>query len=147
MKLPLLLCLLLAAAPLPGRAGINQCVDADGTTRFTDRPCDDSRGLLSIPSHHTDDPADARRDKTRKLLNALRQERKKEQTRIAREREQQQRRASQCASARDRLAYLESVGTLYERDAAGERVVLSDEQRAQVTGQAQRRVEQFCDPG
>lgn len=145
MKLSLLIALLLVAVASPGLAEVYQCRDADGSVRFTDRPCDDSSGLLSFPARDTADIDDARRDRTRKLLNAMRQERIEERERNAREQDERKQSIRKCAMARDRLAFLQRAGALYELDDSGERVLLSDAQRDEAIGRERQRVGKYCD--
>lgn len=145
MKLSLLIALLLVTVASPALAEVYQCRDADGSVRFTDRPCDDSSGLLSFPARDTPDGEEARRDRTRRLLNAMRQERIEERERNAREQAERKQSARKCATARDRLAFLQHAGALYELDDSGERVLLSDAQRDAAIERERQRVGKFCD--
>jgi len=144
MKLSLLIALLLVTVAGPGMAEVYRCRDADGSVRFTDRPCDDSSGLLSFPARDTPDSDEARRDRTRKLLNAMRQERIEERERNAREQAERKQSVRNCATARDRLAFLQRAGALYEQDESGERVLLSDAQRDEAIERQRQRVGKFC---
>ena len=143
------LCMLVLLAGLSWSqvaAEVYRCVDADGTTQFTDRPCDDDGRLYSFPAGR-DAPAanDEHMDKTLRLLNALRQERIERQEREQREQNERVQRLRKCNIARDRLTQLQRAGRLYRLNDAGERVELSDEQHAAAIRAAEQDAARYCD--
>ncbi|MEZ5541077.1 MAG: DUF4124 domain-containing protein [Pseudomonadota bacterium] len=135
----------LAAGPVI--AQVYKCPGADGSVQYRDTPCDtDAHSLrkLDTPPAPAESPA-ARMDKTRRLLDALHDERQLKQRQAEEAQAAQAQRQSRCNHARDHLRNMERAGRVYRLDAAGNREYLPDAQRAQAVEQARASVQQWCD--
>ncbi len=128
-------------------AEVYKCTDANGSTRYTDTPCGETptairkRSAPAVPPPSTDE----RMQKTRRLLDALEAERSQEEQAEAEQKAEKERRQSNCNSARDRYQRIISASWLYDFDEQGNRVELTDEQRARSTERARAEMERWCD--
>jgi hypothetical protein len=135
---------------LSGPAAIAQvyrCTDAGGAVQYRDTPCDSrthSLRKLDPPATGSSVPA-ARLQKTQRLLDALRAERQQKQRRAGEEKAAQAQRRRRCHRARDTLRSLEQAGGVYDLDASGRRVYLSDEGRDRALDAARAEVRQWCE--
>jgi hypothetical protein len=126
-------------------AEIYKCTDAQGRIRYTDTPCTgESRLFTPRAAPPVDADTEARQTKTRRLLDALREEREQKQAAAAEVRAEQERRARNCNNARDHYRRITEANRLYRLDEAGNRVVLNDAQRTRATERARAAVEQWC---
>ncbi len=137
--------LLLGLLAVPAAAQVYKCTEADGSTRYTDTPCDETSTTIR---RHAAPPAaaspDERMQKTRRLLDALEAERNQERQAEADRKAEKERREQNCISARDRYQRIVSAGWLYDYDEEGNRVVLSEEERALSTDRARSAVKRWC---
>jgi hypothetical protein len=130
----------------PGARGeVFKCTDADGTVQFTDHPCGTDSTV--IPKRATppdaDDPNEQLR-KTQRLLDAMRHERQQAEQHKAEQQAAAEERKRECARARDYLSNVNWASHLYRLDEQGNRIVLSEQERASATGDARARVAKWC---
>lgn len=132
-----------------GTAGaeVYKWVDERGNTHYGERPPQNSDvGEVTIRKGPSgpDPILERQRERQRKLLDVMQQEReeKKEKKQKSREeREQQQRR---CFRARDRLKQYRRAGLLYEYDKQGNKTFLDDMEREKAIKQAENDVSRYC---
>lgn len=128
------------------RAELYHWVDEHGQTHFADRPRHSQpheiavRPAPAVPG----DPAQ-RRDKTRRLLNAFQLERQQQREEKAKRQEQTQQRRRNCVRARDNLRQSSEAGSIYRLDDSGNRIYLSEPERAAAIRRHQRAVAEWCD--
>jgi hypothetical protein len=128
------------------QAEIYRWVDKDGQTHFADQ----QRGRqpheigLRSPSSARPDPQ-ARLEKTRRLLNAIEMERQREREQAAERSEEAARRRDSCFQARDRLRQASESGGVYRLDQQGNRVYLSEAERAAAVAKYRKAVSDWCD--
>jgi hypothetical protein len=136
---------LLVLLATPAAAEIYKCTDANGSTRYTDTPCGETSTALK---KHSAPPAsaspDARTQKTRRLLDAMEAERNQEKQAEAEQKAEKERRQRNCNNARDRYQRIVSASRLYDLDEQGNRVTLTDDQRARSTERSRAEVERWC---
>jgi len=136
-------CLLFLGA---AHAEIYKCRDAEGGVQFTDQPCGQAATVFKPPAVEQQGGNDAARKlKTQRLLRAYQEERLQEKQAVEKEDRERQQRERNCNSARDRLRSMLEAGRLYELDAGGSRVVLTDEQRKETIRSAREAVTRWCD--
>jgi len=140
-----LVAMLLGLLAAPAAAEIYKCTDANGSPSYTDTPCGETPTALK---KHSAPPAsaspDERMQKTRRLLDAMEAERNQEKRAAAEEQAEKERRQHNCNNARDRYQRIISASRLYDLDESGNRVTLSDDQRARSTERARAEVERWC---
>ena len=128
------------------RGEIYKCADATGAVQFSDRPCS---GVSTYIGKKTAPPPaqepDEQLQKTRRLLDAMQQEREQAKREQAQQKAAAEKRKHECLNARDDLRNITQAGHLYRLDEEGNRVILSDEERNRATEAARARVAQWCD--
>jgi hypothetical protein len=82
--------------------------------------------------------------KTRRLLDAMEAERNQEKQAAAEQKAEKERRQQNCNNARDRYQSIVSASRLYDLDEQGNRVTLTDDQRARSTERSRAEVERWC---
>ena len=134
---------LLACAPVA--AEIYKCTDPQGAVHYSDKPC---AGESTVFTPRTAPKADAdstqRKDKTRRLLRAYREEQAEAEHEDARQKHERQQREMNCANARNRLDGYLRASRLYRVDQEGRQVNLTAEERARSTDKARAEVELWC---
>ena len=139
----IVLCLLLCGANARGE--IYKCTDAAGAVQFSDHPC---TGVSTYSGKKSVSPEEQGPDehllKTRRLLDAMRQEREQAAREKAQQKAEAEKRQHECLSARDYLRNVTQASNLYRLDEKGNRVFLSDEERSRATDDAHARVAQWC---
>lgn len=136
---------LLAVAPTTA-GGVYKWVDEKGNVHYGDRP---PSGVTPKEVELEDRPAPTatdtrRREKTRRLLNAIESERKREKEASAREQARAAQRERNCALARRRAEILERANSISITGDDGERTYLNDEDRAAALAQAKKLVREWC---
>ncbi len=121
-------------------------VDDSGQVHYTDQ----QRGAKSqvLKSYSTPgaarDTSQDRMKKTRKLLDAYRLERRQKHEQRAAQQAAEEKRTRNCNRARDDIRRYNSYRRIYNLDQDGQRVYLSDQQRAELMQRAQERVTRWC---
>jgi hypothetical protein len=85
-------------------------------------------------------------ERTRRLLNQYQDEQAEADTAKAEKEKNEANRKHNCQVARDLLQKYRTAAYLYDKDKNGERVVLSDEQRAKAEADTQKEVDKWCKP-
>jgi len=137
--------LLLCVASVRGE--IYKCTDASGAVQFSDHPCTGVSTYIGKKSAApTQAPSpDEHLQKTRRLLDALQEERDQAKREQAQRKAEAEKRKHECLTARDDLRNITQASRLYRLDEQGNRVILSDEERNRATGETRARVAQWCD--
>ncbi len=140
-----MLAVLLLVGPLC-RAELYRWVDEHGQTHFADRPQHSQPHEIAVrpAAAAPADPAQ-RMDKTRRLLNAFHLERQQEREAKAKRQEQTEQRRRNCIQARDKLRQASEAGNVYRLDDSGNRVYLSEPERAASIRRHQQAVAEWCD--
>ncbi len=127
-------------------AGVYRWVDEQGKVHYGDRPPSEANSTsveveaAPIPSPENE----RRRAKTQRLLDAMESERARAQAKAAQAKAEQARQASNCEAARKNVAFYERANSVFRRGPDGERLYLSDEERARAQSQARALVDQWC---
>jgi len=141
----IVLCLLLLCGA-GARGEVYKCTDAAGAVQFTDHPCTGVSTYIGRKAAATEEQGpDEQLQKTRRLLDALQQEREQAQREKAQQKAAAEKRQRECASARDYLRNVIRASSVYRLDEQGNRVILTDEERSRATDDAHARVAQWCD--
>lgn len=139
-----LIVLCVSAAPL--EADVYRWVDEQGQVHFGDRSREQTeRGTpsYSAPTAQQADPGQ-RMQKTRKLLDAYQAERRQTRDQKEKQRRDDEARQRRCVVARDRLKRFQTYGAVYRLDKEGNRVYLSDEERAASLQRIRDQVAKYC---
>lgn len=129
----------------PAVAEIYKCRDTNGRIQYADKPCAGESSVFTPKQAPVVDAGrDERRQKTRKLLDAMEAERSLEKKAAAEQQAEKERRQRNCDNARNYYRQITISSQLYDLDKEGNRVILNDAQRAQSTEQARAAVERWC---
>jgi hypothetical protein len=127
------------------RGEIYKCTDAAGAVTFSDHPC---TGVTTYIGKKSASPEaqgpDEHMQKTRRLLDALQQEREQAEQEKAQQKAAAEKRQHECLSARDYLRNVTQASNLYRLDDQGNRVIITDEERNRATDDAHARVAKWC---
>ena len=136
--------LLLASSAVS--AEIYKCTDAQGRTRYADKPCAGNSVIITPePAPAVSQESTDRADKMQRLLRAYEAEHEETQRAAVEQKAAQQQRSNNCARARDFQRGVTEAGRLYRTDAAGQQVDLSFEERAAAESRARAEVARWCD--
>jgi hypothetical protein len=143
-KRVIVLCLLLLCGA-GARSEVYKCTDATGAVQFTDHPCTGVSTYVGRKAAATEEPGpDEQLQKTRRLLDAMQQEREQAEREKAQQKAAAEKRRHECASARDYLRNITRASSIYRLDEQGNRVILSEEERNRATDDAHARVAKWC---
>lgn len=131
----------------PGYAEIYKWVDEQGQVHYGDKPHAQAESMhvegQEEPANAPPDEA-ARRERQQRVLKSMQTERERKQALREQARAAAQEAGQRCAEARQRLTEITGAGFLYRKNAEGERVIFTDEERSQATAQAEAAVEHYC---
>lgn len=129
-------------------AGVNiyKWVDDEGNVHYTQSPPQDRSSELLAPAPGPADPREAIEalDEMHRKADEMRQQRLDRQSEQQREQDLASRKRANCEQARNRLEQLRTSQRPYTMDASGERVRMSEEQRAAAIRQAEANVAENC---
>ena len=134
---------MLSAAP--AGAELYRWVDESGQTHYSDHPRDPTTQQLPSRATQPSQDAQARMEKTRRLLNAFEVERQREREQRSEREEHAKQRRETCLRARDDLRQAQESGAIYTLGNAGERAYLDDAQRAAAVAEYRQAVSEYCD--
>ena len=127
-------------------AEIYKCTDAQGKTRYADKPCSGNAVIITpekAPSVSAD--SEQRMEKTQRLLRAYDAEHAEERAQEEASKAEKIQRQQKCAKAQDYQRGITQAGRVYAYDEKGQRYDLSTEERAAEESSAQEKVEHWCD--
>lgn len=128
------------------RAELYRWVDERGQTHFSDRPADSQPHEIGVrPSAAASQQPHQRMDKTRRLLNAFQVERQQQREQQAKQKQQAEERRRNCLQARDNLRQYSESGSIYRLDDNGNRVYLSEQERAALVARHRQAAAEWCD--
>ena len=129
-------------------AAVYKWVDENGKVHYSDKPPADNATEMDVETGgDSSGPTlteTQRKAKQQRLLEAFEKERQDKQAAEAQAKKEKQEREAWCRRAREELAQMRSAGYLYEYDDDGNKVILSDEGRAQATREYQREIDKYC---
>jgi len=127
-------------------AEVYKWTDKDGRIHYGDRPtAADAETIEVKPAPQPDTGIEERREKQRKLLELINEEREEDkQKQVAIEREKKERQIN-CENVKKYYEQLKTAGGLFKEGEDGNRVVLTDEERVSAETQAMENMEYWCD--
>ena len=126
-------------------AEIYKCTDAQGKTRYADKPCSGSAVIITpekAPAISAD--SEQRMDRTQRLLRAYDEEHAEEQAQEAASEADKIQRQQKCDKAKQYLRGVTQASRVYAYDENGQRYDLSTEQRSTEESMAQQEVARWC---
>ena len=138
---------LLVLAGTVQAAGVHRWVDDQGRVHYTDRPPDpgtETEQLRIAPAPAEDPELSARREKQRRFLDAIAEERARERADAEARRKEERRRAKNCSRIKRSVAQFEGGGVLYIQEENGDRHYLDEDERASTLEVLRRQQRQWC---
>ena len=128
---------------------IYKYTDADGNVHYTDRPSGEStEERLQVSYNRTNNSAVDERVKTRRIVEAQREEARAE-AKTAKQTAEDERvaaeeKAARCADYRQKMKSMLEARRVYREDENGERVYLDDVSRAEARSKAEELIKENC---
>ena len=136
---------LLSVSPT-GADGVYKWVDEQGEVHYGDRPPVDATAN-EVEIEDRPGPAEdtaSRREKARRLLDAIESEREQKKAAAARDQARSAQRKRNCAIAKRRAEILERANSVSVTDDDGQRRYLNDQERAAALARARKLVQEWC---
>ena len=141
--------LLLFLVPCITHAGVYKWVDDEGKVHYGDRPTEPSVEMnidhsAPVSSYGSSNDSMSREEKRERLLQSMEEDRleKKEQREKQQALKQQNRK--KCNRYRDKMRQYERASAIYRLDKDGNRVYMSDANRAGATKDLQKKIKKYC---
>jgi len=126
-------------------AEIYKCTDAQGRTRYGDKPCAGSSVIITPKAAPVvSEDAAGRMDKTQRLLRAYEAEHEEVRRAEAEKKAEQEKRKRNCARAQSYERGVTRASRVYRTDDAGQRIDLTTEERAATEAKARAEVARWC---
>jgi hypothetical protein len=127
-------------------AEIYKCTDAQGSTRYSDKPCAGNAIIITPePAPQVSEDTAGRMDKTQRLLRAYEAEHAEERRKEAEQKAEQEQRKRNCIVARNYERGVTRSNRVYRTDESGQRIDLTFEERAAEEARARAEVTRWCD--
>jgi hypothetical protein len=141
--------LLFLIAPIAAYAGVYKWVDENGKVHYGDQPQASKPAVeLNIdetapaPSYSDEDLS--REEKRERLLQSMEEDRVEKQEKREKQKAVNEKSRQRCNQYRDRMRHFERASSLYKLDKDGNRVYMSDGDRASATKNLQAKIKKYC---
>jgi hypothetical protein len=145
----ILLTLLLTSA-FSAHAGVYKWVDENGKVHYGDQPkatqpaveIDIDDTAVTVPAFGGDDLS--RDEKRERLLEAMKEDRVEKQEMLEKQKAIREQNRRKCNSYRDRMRHYERASGLYKLDDNGNRVYMSEADRARAMKDLRTKIKKYC---
>lgn len=144
------LLLLFLTVPLLTQAGVYKWIDQDGNIHYGDNPVtsqpsvevriDDS---ATVPYFGGDEQM-SREEKRERLLQSMAEDRLEKAEQREKQKALKQENRAKCNRYRDQMRHYERASALYKLNENGERVYMSNSDRARATRDLQVKIKKYC---
>ena len=144
-----LLLITLTLTSVDSLAELFKWVDENGKVHYGDNP-NASQPTVEMNIDHTPSavsPPDddmSRAEKRERLLQSMQEDRIEKQEQREKQRAQKAKNRQKCNRARDLMRHYVRANALYQLDREGDRVYMSDAERARATKKLQARISKYC---
>lgn len=126
-------------------AEIYKWVDAEGKSHYGDKPVVHAQQLdIDITKKGHINTGESREEKRQKLLDAMSEDRARDNEEKEKKRVRQKKTERQCAWATDRLKRYERASYLYDLDKDGNRIAIPSEERDKRTEDLRKKISRYC---
>jgi len=144
MERVLTLILLIGMAPI-ANAEIYKWVDEQGRVHYGDKEITNAKALdLDTTKKGHINTGSSREEKRRKLLDAMQEDKEREQTEQKKNRDKKKKHDRSCVVAKHQLSQFERASYLYDLDKDGNKVITSNEDRDKRTSQLRKKIQKHC---
>ena len=137
--------------PPVNHAGVYKWIDDNGKVHYSDMPVTTQPSVemnvndsAPAPSSHGGIDQMSREEKRERLLQSMQEDRIEKQEQREKQRALKQQNKVKCNRYRDQMRHYERASGLYRLDENGERVYISDNDRAKATKNLQRKIRKYC---
>ena len=142
--------LLILVLPIAVDASVYKWVDDDGKVHYGDRPRDSQAAVEMtvddtdpVPSNSGNDGL-SRAEKRERLLQSMTEDRLEKQEKREQEQARKEQNRQKCNRYRDRMRHYQRASSLYRLDRDGNRVYMSESDRASATKDLQAKIKRYC---
>ena len=135
--------------PVAVYASVYKWVDENGKVHYGDQPkasqptvemnIDDTRPAPSFSEDNL-----SREEKRERLLQAMEEDRLEKQEKRDKQKAENEKNRQKCNRYRDRMRHYERANSLYRLDKDGNRVYMSDGERASATKSLRAKINKYC---
>lgn len=137
--------------PLATDAAVYKWVDDEGNVHYGDRPVEAEPSVemhvddvATEPSYRDHDDAMTREEKRERLLQSMEEDRLEKQEQREQQQAVKQQNRKKCNRYRDKMRHYERARGIYRLDKDGNRVYMSDNDRARATKNLQKKIKKYC---
>lgn len=136
-------------APIAAHAGVYKWVDENGKVHYGDspqasQPSVEMRIDETAPAPSFSDDVLSREEKRERLLQSMEEDRLEKQEKRDKQKAENEKNRQKCNRYRDRMRHYERANALYKLDKDGNRVYISDGERARATKNLQANIKKYC---
>ena len=137
------------AAPIVAHAGVYKWVDENGKVHYGDQPqasqpTVEIRVDDTVPTPSYSDDELSREEKRERLLQSMEEDRVEKQEIREKQKAVKEKNRQKCNRYRDQMRHYERASSLYKLDRDGNRVYMSDGDRARATKNLQANIKKYC---
>ena len=142
--------LFILIAPLAANAGVYKWVDDNGKVHYGDQPQASQPSVeMNIDDTTTVDASAgedqmSRAEKRERLLQAMEEDRIEKEEQREKQSALKQRNRQKCNRYRDRMRHYQRASGIYRLDRDGNRVFMSESERASATRKLQANIKKYC---
>ena len=144
-----ILLLIVFMMPLVVHASVYKWVDENGKVHYGDQP-QASQPTVEMkidetaPAPSFSDDALSREEKRERLLQSMEEDRLEKQEKREKQKAENEKNRQKCNRYRDRMRHYKRANALYKLDKEGNRVYMSDGDRASATKNLQAKINKYC---
>ena len=136
-------------APIAAHAGVYKWVDENGKVHYGDSPQDSQPSVEmnindTAPTPSSFDDVLSREEKRERLLQSMEEDRLEKQEKRDKQKAVNKKNRQKCNRYRDQMRHYERANALYKLDREGNRVYMSDGDRARATKNLQAKINKYC---
>lgn len=144
-----LILLYILTAPVAALAGVYKWVDDNGKVHYGDQP-QDSQSVVEMnvdvmeSAASSSDGELSREEKRERLLQSMEEDRFEKQEKREKQKAKKEQDRRKCNRYRDQMRHYERASSLYKLDKDGNRVYMSDGDRARATKNLSANIKKYC---
>jgi len=137
------------AVPIVTHAGVYKWVDENGKVHYGDQPKTSEPAVEmkvddAAPTPSYSDDELSREEKRERLLQSMEEDRADKQEMREKQKAEKEKNRQKCNRYRDQMRHYERASSLYKLDKDGNRVYMSDGERARATKNLQSNIKKYC---
>ena len=141
--------LLILVAPVAANAGVYKWVDENGKVHYGDQPKASQPTVEMNVDETTTEPSFSedvlsREEKRERLLQSMEEDRLEKQEKRDKQKAENEKNRQKCNRYRDRMRHYQRANALYKLDKDGNRVYMSDSERASATKSLNAKINKYC---